>query len=390
MLDGLRVVDLSLRLPGPFCTLMMADQGADVICVTSPRAESVNPFSPDPPGLSAMERYLNRGKRSLALDLKQPEGREAFRRLAATADVVVEGFRPGVAARLGVDAATLRAAFPRLVHCSITGYGQQDPRATLAGHDLDYVAWAGLLAHNGPAGGGPVPMPVQAGDLFGGSMMALAGILMALQARQRTGVGAALDVSMTDGALALWSLHAAEMLAGGAPEPTRGDLPLSGAFPCYDVYRCGDGGWLAVAALEPVFWGRLVEALGRPDLRDGQYARGDEGRVVREALTGTLAARSRDAWMEVLGPADCCVAPALSVREALDHPLARARGVIAQVPSPLGGDEAQLAFPFLHDGRRPAPGAAPRPGQHGDEILESLGYDAAAIADLRRREVTGP
>jgi crotonobetainyl-CoA:carnitine CoA-transferase CaiB-like acyl-CoA transferase len=389
MLSGMRVLDLSMRLPGPFCTLMLADHGADVILVTPPGQESMNPFTGEPPGLSAYERYLNRGKRSLSLNLKLPAGREVFMRLAATADVVVEGFRPGVAARLGVDSETLRTAFPSLIYCSISGYGQDDPRARLAGHDIDYLAWSGVLGLNGVSGGAPVPLPVQAGDIFGGSMMAVTAILMALFARQRTGSGATLDVPMTDGAMTLLALQAPHQLAGDGPQPSRGEMPLSGAFPCYDLYRCGDGGYLAVGALEPVFWGRLMEALNLTELAWGQFATGEDGLLVRESVTSALAARSRDNWMEILGPVDCCVAPVLSLDEALNHPIARSRGMIVNVPSPLGGHDRQLGVPFLCDGARPTPSAAPRMGQHSDGILQSLGYDAAAIQVLRHDEVTG-
>ncbi len=382
MLSDIRVLDLSLRLPGPFCTLLMADHGADVITVIDPSLRGLNPFG-DEPGLSPYERYLNRGKRSLTLDLKADAGRAIFRQLAATADVVIEGFRPGVAARLGVDAATLRGLNPRLVYCSLTGYGQDGPRAAAAGHDINFAAWSGILGLNGAAGGDPVPMPVQVADLFGGAMMAVTSILMALHARQRTGAGATLDVSMTDGALSLLSIHAAERLAGGA-EPSRGAMPLSGQFPCYDVYRCGDGGHLAIAALEPVFWDRLLGALERPDLHPGQFATGEEGQRIRAEFHAIFATRSRDEWMAFLGPRDACVAPVLSLGEALDHPFTRARGMIVDVPLPSGDVEPQLATPFQCDGTRPAPGGPARPGAHDDEILSSLGFDAQAIAQLRR------
>ncbi len=382
LLSDIRVLDLSLRLPGPFCTLLMADHGADVITVIDPSMRGVNPFAEEP-GLSAYERYLNRGKRSLTLDLKADIGKAIIRQLAATCDVVVEGFRPGVAARLGVDAETLRAANPRLVYCSITGYGQDGPRAMAAGHDINFAAWSGVLGLNGPGGGAPEPMPVQVADLFGGAMMAVTSILMALHARQRTGQGATLDVSMTDGALSLLSIHAAERLAGG-DEPARGEMPLSGQFPCYDVYRCADGGYLAIAALEPVFWERLLRVLDREDLRPGQFAMGDDGQRARAEFEAIFATRTRDAWMAILGPADACVSPVLSLGEALDHPFTRDRGMIVDVALPAGGVEPQLATPFRCDGTRPAPSGPVRPGAHDDAILSSLGYDAGAIAAMRR------
>src|SRR3972149_5116210 len=280
LLAGIRVLDLSLQLPGPFCTMMMADYGADVVKIDEPSPRVRNPFSASVPGMGSVERYLNRGKRSVTLNLKAAEGKEIFRKLSADADVVLEGFRPGVVKRLGVDHETLSAENPRLVYCSISGYGQTGP--------------VGGLGGCGRKGAPPPLPPVQIGDLFGGAMMALSGILMALLERERTGRGRRIDVSMTDGALSMLSVHAAAALAGGIA-PERGNMMLSGMFPCYEVYRCADGGYVSVGPLEAWFWKGFVEALGRPDLAGGQYAPGEEGGRGKAELSKGFAGKRRDA-----------------------------------------------------------------------------------------------
>lgn len=387
MLAGIRVLDLSLQLPGPFCTMMMADHGADVIKVDEPSPRARNPFSGDDPGLSPAERYLNRGKRSLTLNLKAPEGREIFGALAETADVVVEGFRPGVTARLGVDYDTLSARNPRLVYCSISGYGQAGPMRDVAGHDINYISYAGVLGLCGERGGPPTPPPVQVGDLFGGAMMALSGILMALLSRQATGKGRFLDISMTDGSLAMLSIHAAMHLAG-TPDPERGNMMLTGMFPCYGVYRCADGGYVSLGALEAWFWKGFAEALGREDLIPFQYAAGSEGERVRAELAKIFATRPRDEWVRFFAGKDICFSPVLSLREALDHPNARARRMVVEVDSPLGGKDRQPGFPIKAAGEdEPTPRRAPRLGEHDDEVLKGLGYADDRIAVLRSKGV---
>ncbi len=283
-LSGIRVLDLSLQLPGPFCTLMMADHGADVIKVDEPAPRARNPFAGETWGDSPADRYLNRGKRSLTLNLKTEEGKEIFRALSAAADVVIEGFRPGVVERLGVDYATLSAANPRLVYCSVSGYGQTGPMRAVAGHDINYLSYAGVLGLCGREGEPPAIPPVQIGDLFGGAMMALSGILMALRQRDATGRECWVDISMTDGAMSMLSIHAAAVLAG-MPPPERGRMILGGMFPCYETYRCACGGYVSVGALESWFWEDLLKAIGREDLAGFQYATGEEGARTKEALS---------------------------------------------------------------------------------------------------------
>ncbi|MBI5419645.1 MAG: CoA transferase [Deltaproteobacteria bacterium] len=386
-LSGIRVLDLSLQLPGPFCTLMMADHGADVIKVDEPNPRIRNPFAGEESGLSPADRYLNRGKRSLTLNLKSEEGREVFRKLAASADVVVEGFRPGVTERLGVDYATLSARNPRLVYCSISGYGQTGPMRTVVGHDINYISYAGILGLCGPKDSPPALPPVQIGDLFGGAMLALSGILMALLHRQATGKGKWLDLSMTDGAMAMLSIHAADFLAGGPP-PERGGMPLTGMYPCYGTYRCADGKYVSIGPLEAWFWQRMVKALGREDLADSQYATGEEGARVHGDLSKVFAAKGRDEWVEFFGEHDVCLSPVLSLPEALSHPLAQARKMVIEVDSLLGGRERQLGLPVKFAGEEEgSPRRAPRLGEHDEEILGEIGYAPARIEELRAQGV---
>ncbi|MGE5189594.1 MAG: CaiB/BaiF CoA transferase family protein [Gemmatimonadota bacterium] len=392
LLAGIRVLDLSLQLPGPFCTLMMADHGADVVKVDEPEPRVRNPFAGEEPGLSPSDRYLNRGKRSLTLNLKTEEGKEIFRALADGADVVVEGFRPGVTRRLGVDYDTLSARNPRLVYCSISGYGQTGPMRDVAGHDINYISYAGILGLSGRAGGEPAIPPVQIGDLFGGAMMALSGILMALVARRGTGEGRWVDVSMTDGSMAMLTFHAVAGLSG-APNPERGKTVLTGMYPCYETYRCADGRHISIGSLEPWFWNGLVSALGRDDLAGLQYAAGEEGARAKAELARIFETRTRDEWERFFEGKDVCLSPVLELDEALSHPNAAARGMVVAVASPAGGTDRQPGRPLKFSGpgggwSAPAPPRrAPRLGEHDEEILGGIGCSPERIEALRRAGV---
>jgi crotonobetainyl-CoA:carnitine CoA-transferase CaiB-like acyl-CoA transferase len=385
-LDGVRVLDLSRLLPGPVCTLHLADLGADVVKVedtgagdyarslglapTDGRAASDAP--------SAFFRMVNRNKRSLALDLKAPAGREAFLRLAQRADVIVESFRPGVVDKLGVGYAAVAARNPRIVYCSITGYGQTGPYRDRAGHDINYLGYAGVLDQTGTSGGPPALSNLQVADLLGGSMNASTAILAALFGASRTGQGSHVDVAMTEGSLAhnIFALHAIETL--GRVQARGADL-LTGGVPCYGVYATQDGRYLAVGALESKFWRVLCEALDRPDLIAGQLSTGHAGALVRQQLAAVFAQRTQAQWIERLADIECCVSPVLSLDESLADAQVRARDMIVS-----GADGIrQYAPPFRLSGHAFAiTRSAPAQGEHSVEILREAGFSAEEIGLL--------
>jgi crotonobetainyl-CoA:carnitine CoA-transferase CaiB-like acyl-CoA transferase len=344
-LSGIRVLDLTRLLPGAYCTLLLADMGAEVIKVEEPGTGDYMRWTPPlVDGQSALFDALNRDKKSIALDLKKPEGRDALLRLVDTADVLVEGNRPGVMDRLGLGWTVLGARNPRLVMCSITGYGQDGPYASRAGHDLNYMAIAGALGLNGPRDGPPFPLSVQAADIGGGGMQAAVAILGALVGVQRGGEGRHLDVAMTDGAVSWLALAFAARSAG--ERVSRGDQRLGGRYACYRVYACKDGRYYSVGALEPKFWTALCEALERPDLIEQQYS---EDLEMQREVERIFATRTRDEWEDVLSKVDACCEPVLDLDEVARHPQVAARHVLEKT------------------------GRAPRLGEHTEEILKALG-----------------
>jgi len=377
-LAGVRVLDLSRLLPGPVCTLYLADLGADVIKVEDTGAgDYARALGARAGGASAFYRAVNRNKRSLAVDLKDARGRDAFIALARGADVVVESFRPGVVDALGVGYAALAAANPRVVLASISGYGQDGPRAAMAGHDINYLGYAGILDQTGVAGGAPALCNLQVADLLGGAASSAIAILAALLRAQRTGRGARIDVAMADAALAhnVFALHALEQW--GATRP-RGEDLLTGGVPAYGVYGTSDGRWLAVGALEDKFWRLLCATIGREDLAGAGLATGAEGRRVRRELEAVFAARRLAHWQRVFAAVDCCVTPVLTLDEALVDPQFVARGMV------LGADGARaFAPPFrIEDLPFALARGAPAQGEHGVEVLREAGLDPDAIAAL--------
>lgn len=393
-LAGITVLDLTRLLPGGFCSQLLADFGAEVIKVEDTGAgdyiRHAPPFHPAAAGAdedelnaagtrSGLYLSLNRGKRSVRLDLKQERGRAAFHRLAEGADVVLEGFRPGVAARLGVDFETLRELNPRLVYCSITGYGQDGPYRDRAGHDLNYQATTGMLAMTGAAGGPPVQPAGQIGDLGGGALNAAFGIMVALHARERTGEGQLVDISMTDGAMAWLAMVAGRYFADGTV-PRRGELELGGGLVCYLPYEAADG-WVACGALEPKFWRKLCEGTGRPDLIEVQFERpgGDGWRRV----AAVFRERTRAEWKAFNDEHDCCIEPILELDEALGSDLARERGMVVEFDQPGIGPVRQLGNPVKLSATPAAPpAAAPAIGADTREVLAAAGLGPAEIDAL--------
>jgi alpha-methylacyl-CoA racemase len=378
-LTGVRVLDLSRLLPGPFATMILAGLGAEIIKVEDlDGGDYLRWMPPLDAGTSVMFTALNRGKRSLRLDLKSARGRDLFLDLATRADVILESFRPGVMDRLGLSTASLHQRNPRLVVCSISGFGQDGPDRLRAGHDLNYLARAGVLAITGTAEGEPVIPGVQMADMGGGGLGAVVAILAALRRAERTGAGSHCDVSMLDGMLSWMSPHLAAVRAGSAAVAS--GMMLNGAHPCYRVYRCADG-WMTVAALEPKFWSRLCDLLGVDDLRDAAFASGDAGRRATDRLESLFATRTRAQWRELLGDEDVCCEPVLSVTEVLDDAQVRHRAQNA--------GRSSAWFPVRVGAQAHAPlGPAPAYGADSRALLAELGVSDSEYERLVADGVT--
>lgn len=379
-LEGVRVLDLSRLLPGPFLTMVLADLGADVVKVEDPKVgDYMRVFPPAKGGIGARFLSVNRGKRSLALDLKDPAGKAAFLRMAERADVVVESFRPGVLAKLGVGYDVLAAANPRIVVCSISGYGATGPYVHRAGHDLNYVGLAGVLAMGSERAGGPPAMPgVQIADLAGGALWSATGILAALVGRERTGRGAHLDISMTEGALALLAAELGNLDAGA--HPTRGTETLNGGLACYAVYRTADDRYLSLGALEPKFWMAFCTAIGRKIDLSELIAPPARQAEIRAELAAVLATRTRDEWTAIFAAHDCCCEPVLELDELAAHPLHAERGVFFTLDTPVG-PVVQLRTPA---GAPAHPTPPPTLGEHSAQVLADYGFTAEEIAGIVR------
>ncbi len=386
-LAGVRILDLTRLYPGPFATLVLADLGADVVKVEEPRGGDYLRWMPPLAGRqSGFFHALNRNKRSLALDLKSPQGAAVFLRLAARADAVVESFRPGVLDRMGIGWAALRAANPRIVLCSISGYGQEGPYRDLAGHDIDYCALAGVLAVNGPPER-PLPAGVQVADVAGGSWPAVAGILAALVRRAATGEGARIDIAMAEGALAMLAMQRGAADARGTALVRGGEL-LNGGSACYRTYRAADGRFVALGALEPAFFERFCRAAGAPGLAGRQFD--EEGRGPVEELETLFATRTREEWAELGRDADCCLAPVLEGDEPRRDPQLAHRGAFLEIPTPWEGRAmAGVASPVRFAGVDAPRAPAPELGADTDAVLAEGGFTAGEIAGLRAAGVVG-
>jgi alpha-methylacyl-CoA racemase len=385
-LSDVRVLDLSRLLPGGFCSLLLADLGADVLKVEDTGMGDYIRWAPpyyegaEDSAKSALYLSLNRNKRSIRLDLKNERGREVLLRLVREHDVLLESFRPGVMERLGVGYERLREENPGLVYCAITGYGQDGPYRDRAGHDMNYLGLVGLLGLTGEPGGPPVQAAGQIADLGGGALMAAFGIMAALRERERSGEGQLVDISMADGALSWLAMVAGKYLADGQA-PRRGELELAGGYLCYRPYECSDG-HVTLGALEPKFWQAWCRGVGREDLIEKQFEPpGSEAHAEVEAV---FRGRTRGEWERFASEHDCCLEPVLGLDEALDSELVRAREMVVELDQP-GADRPvrQLGVPVKLS-RTPGGVHAPGPGlgEHTREVLASLGYSEAEIEAL--------
>jgi len=378
-LEGIKVLDLSRLLPGPFLTMVLADLGADVVKVEDPKVgDYMRIFPPAKGGVSGRYLAINRGKRSLALDLKNPAAKAGFLRMVASADVVVESFRPGVLAKLGLDYDVLAAINPRIVVCSISGYGATGPYVHRAGHDLNYIGLAGVLAMGSEGPGHPPAMPgVQIADLAGGALWSATAILAALVGRERTGRGAYLDISMTEGALALLAAELGNLDCGA--RPTRGTETLNGGIASYGVYRTSDDRFVSVGALEPKFWMAFSAAIGRKvDLSELLAAPARQAEI-RAEIAATIARKTRDEWAAIFMEHDCCCEAILEPDELASHPLHVAREVFFTIDGGAAGPIAQVRTPV---GAPEHPTPPPTLGQHSAAVLADYGFAPDEIAAL--------
>lgn len=374
-LGRLKVLDLSRQLPGPFCSMMLADLGADVVCVASPN---------DPMGIGIP--FLARNKRHITLNLKSDRGRDILLRLVDRVDIVLEGYRPGVPQRLGIDYATLQQRNPRLIYCSISGYGQDGPYRDRVGHDVNYLGYAGVLNFIGEGGGAPVIPGVQIADIAGGGLMATVGILAAVIGREQTGRGQLVDIAMLDGALACNAYHILMWFIKGQL-PQRGGEQLTGRYPCYAVYETKDGRHVTVGAFEPHFWATLCRELGHEEFIAAQWDEGDRREEMFRVLRDAFRRKTLAEWMGQLSDKEICFGPVNTLEETFADPQLRHRQMVVEMEGPLGKTPA-IGTPIKLS-ETPASIRTPPPyfGQHTDTVLAELGMSPAEIESLRQQGI---
>lgn len=393
-LEGIRVLDLTRLGPGPYCTMMLGDCGADVLRVEQPgggkRAEAerkAKATSADEERRRIVLDAMGRNKKSIAINLKAPEALEIFLKLAQKSDVVVESFRPGVTSKLGIGYASLKERNTGIIYCSISGYGQTGPYRDLVGHDINYIALAGMLSLTGEHSGRPRMPSNIVGDFAAGGQQAVIAILLALMARSATGQGRYLDISMTDGIISLLTDEVARYFITGRV-PLRGETQYTGSVPYYEVYETSDGKYISVGCNEPHFFANLCRALKLEEFLPCQYAEGAKRQEMFAAFSKKFKTRSRQDWFEFLKERDVCVAPVYDVAETLNDPHVIARGLVSEASDPVLGAVRQIGSPFKLSGlafRTPVCG--PARGQNTREILSELGYDSKEVAALLERQV---
>ncbi len=364
--------------------MILADLGAEILRIEAPnRADLTRQLPPFDGGVSAQHAVLNRSKRSLALDLKQPGATDIVKRLIQQYDIIIEQFRPGVMDRLGVGFDALHAINEQLIFCSLTGYGQDGPYANRAGHDLNYLALAGLLSYTGRTGETPPPMPIQVADVGAGSLFCVVGLLAAYIRRQHTGQGGHVDISMYDGALAWNNLGVATTVVGGTSPEQEGTILNGGSF--YDCYRTADDRFLSIGSLEPKFWAGFCTAIDRTDLivQGSNLADRKAQQAVKSEITKTIAQKTLAAWTAIFAEIDVCVEPVLTTAEALEHPQTPARNMLVHVPRPDGTQQPQVGTPIKMTSFVPVYehiGVAQ--GAHSEAVLREMGFTAEEIAGL--------
>ena len=374
-LKGLKILDFTTLLPGPYATMTLADLGAEVLRIVSGSRPDLADFMPPciaGTNLSCATATLGRGKRSLALNLKDPRAVKIVLKLIESHDILIEQFRPGVMAKFGLDYETLKEVNPSLIYCSLTGYGQTGPLKNRAGHDINYLARSGISSYSGRKASGPSLMGIQIADIASGSNNVVIGTLAAVVHRQQTGEGQHVDVSMTDGVIAFNAIAGAAFLVDGT-EACREEGVLNGGS-LYDFYETKDGQYLSFGGLEPQFFAAFCETIGRPDLIPGGVAPSDLNRI-KEEVRSILRTKTREEWMVLFGKVDACVEPVLALGEALRAPHVEARGLVVEVDLSGGGKVKQLGHPIRYSATPPEYRSVGVPaGTHTREILRDLGY----------------
>jgi alpha-methylacyl-CoA racemase len=394
VLDGIKILELARVPPAEMPAMIMADMGAEVLKIDSPDPER-------PAGEDWVRRtihsFTNRNKRSMTLDMKTPDGQAIFRKLAATADVVVEGFRPGVMKRLGADYETLRASNPRLIYCSLSGFGQDGPYRDYPAHDMNYLSLAGVLGLIGEAGSKKPVIPLNlVADYAGASLHGALGIALALFARERTGRGQHVDVSYLDTTVSLLAATPnMRFFFSDGMAPRRGEGFLGGSYPYYAIYETRDDKLLTIGCTEPWLWVNFCKAIGRPDLerfarKPDQFVRAAnrEEAAARDEIEKIIKTRDRDDWYERLVKADVCVGKVYDVEEMVHDPQINHRQMIVDVEHPTQGRVRQFGVAIkLSETPGSVRSAAPLSGEHTDVVLKDLGFGASDIANLRARKV---
>ncbi|MDI6769099.1 MAG: CaiB/BaiF CoA-transferase family protein [Anaerolineales bacterium] len=375
-LKGIRILDLSRLLPGPYLTQLLADLGAEVIKIETPRLGDYARLAPPEMGLGGLFEAVNRGKKSVAINYRNPRGREIFLKLAATADVILEGFKPGSGKKWKIDYEAVCTVKPDIIYCSLSGYGQEGPYRGRAGHDLNYVAVGGALGLNARSGEAPVPYGIPVADLAGGMLAAIA-ILGALVGRGKTGAGMYLDMALLDGVIS-WMTPLAGAAFFSGIDVSAGSLPLLGGLPCFNVYETADGKYLTLAALEPTFWADFCRVTARADLLPSQF-----NRRLGSEIAAIFRQKSRAEWLSAFAGTDGCVEAVNSFEAMLDHPQVQARGYVREE----NGEPVGMNSPFVFARGKSAP--APSLGEHTESALASIGLTEEEIKELAERGVIG-
>ena len=383
-LKGFRLLDLSRLLPGPYCSLLLADLGMEVLKVEDPEGgDYLRIMGRMGKRENAFFLSLNRNKKSITLNLKTKEGKEIFYKLIEIYDIVLEGFRPGVMDRLGIGFKELKKRNPRVIFCSLSGYGQDGPYRERSGHDINYIGLAGILELTGARNGAPVIPGIQIADFGGGGMTSAIAILAAIIHREKTGEGQFLDISMLDGILSWLSIHAGKYLID-QELPKRGEMLLNGGYACYQVYPTKDGRHMSLGALEPQFWKNFCEAIERRDLIDKQFIEGEEQFHIIEEIQEVFQNKTQKEWVDVFKNVDACCEPILTFAEVFRHPQVLHRQMIKEIEDPMEGKIRQVGNPikssrFSFEVRTPPP----QEGEHTMEVLKAMGYSEKEIQHFR-------